>query len=291
MGAPVDVLPLGEGVQDGGVTVVDAHVHLLPGRLGEKVREFFLMGFRPDELAYPTDHAVILERLAAEGVDEAWHLPYVHKTGLAVGVNEASAATAAAAADGPVSVVPGASVHPADDDPLGIVRSAVEDLGCRVLKIHSSVGDHDADDPRLDAVWAYVSAVRLPVVVHVGHAVSGQTEGAELAPVAQVAERHPEARIILAHCAMPATAAALALMDAHPHVHADLTPVVRTPVVVPAADAERLADRLLLGSDAPNTPITSAQTRAAIEALGLSPAAEAAITGGTARRLQAEIRT
>lgn len=272
------------------MTVVDAHVHLLPGRLGEKVRAFFLQGFRPDELVYPTDHAVILERLAAEGVDEAWHLPYVHKPGLAAGVNEASATTAAAAASGPVRVVAGASVHPADDDPVGVVRTAVEDLGARVLKLHCSVGDHDADDPRLAPVWEYVAAIRLPVVVHVGHDVSGRTGGTELAPVARVAERHPEARIILAHCAMPATAAAVALMDAHPHVHADLTPVVRDPVALPRADAERLADRLLLGSDAPNTPISSGETRQAIAALGLSPAAEAAITGGTARRLQAEVR-
>jgi len=62
-------------------------------------------------------------------------------------------------------------------------------------------------------------------------------------------------------------------------------------VILPADVAERLADRLLLGSDAPNTPISSAQTRAAVHALGLSPAAEAAITGGTARRLQAAIVT
>lgn len=270
--------------------IIDAHVHLLPGRLGEKVRQFFLQGFRPEELAYPTDHAVILERLAAEGVEEVWHLPYVHKPGLATGVNEAATATAAAAADGPVRVVAGASVHPADDDPLAVVRAAVEGGGARVLKLHCSVGDHDADDARLDPVWTYASTIRLPVVVHVGHSVSGQTEGDELHPIARVAARHPDAVIILAHCAMPAVDAAVALMDAHPNVHADLTPVVRDPVVVPAEAAERLSGRLLLGSDAPNTPITSLQVRAGVEALGLSPAAEAAIIGGTARRLQEQIR-
>lgn len=273
--------------------IVDAHVHLLPGRLGEKVRAFFLQGFRPDELAYPTDHDVILERLAAEGIGEAWHLPYVHKPGLAAGVNEASAATASAAATGGrgVQVVAGASVHPADDDPVGLVRTAVEDLGARVLKLHCSVGDHEADDPRLDPMWRYVSDIRLPVVVHVGHDVSGRTGGHELDPVERAVTRHPEARVILAHCAMPATDAAVALMDAHPNVHADLTPVVRDPVVLDAATAERLADRLLLGSDAPNTPISSGETLAGVRALGLSPAAEAAITGGTARRLQDAIGT
>lgn len=256
--------------------VVDAHVHLLPGRLGEKVRQFFLRGFRPDEL-YPIDHGAILDRLAGERIDEVWHLPYVHRPGIA-------------AEGGPVRVVAGASVHPADEDPLALARAAVEDHGARVLKLHYSVGDHDADDPRLDGVWRAAAEIRLPVVVHVGHAVSGQTDGDELAPVGRVATRHPEAVIILAHCAHPATDAAVALMDAYPNVHADLTPVVRDPVRLPAAVAERLADRLLLGSDAPNTPISSAQTQAGVRALGLSPAAEAAITGGTARRLQDAIR-
>ena len=54
MSAPSDPAP-----------VVDAHVHLLPGRLGEKVRQFFLQGFRPEEL-YPLDHGAILERLGLE---------------------------------------------------------------------------------------------------------------------------------------------------------------------------------------------------------------------------------
>ena len=46
---------------------VDAHVHLLPGRLAEKVRGFFEAGGLVD-LVYPLDHGEVCERLAADGI-------------------------------------------------------------------------------------------------------------------------------------------------------------------------------------------------------------------------------
>lgn len=268
--------------------VVDSHTHLLPGRLGEKVRAFFLHGYRPDELAYPIDHEVIRTRMAADGVDEVWHLPYVHKPGMAEGVNEAAATTAAT--PGAVRVVPGASVHPADVHPADVVRRAVELHGARVLKLHCSVGDHAPDDPRLDGVWAVVSELRLPAVVHVGHGVTGETEATELAAVGRLAERFPDAPVILAHCAHPATDAGLALLDAHPGLYADLTPVMRSPLTVADADLEAHADRLLFGSDAPNAVIGAGALLADLRARSLSTRALEAITGGTATRLHAAVR-
>ena len=61
--------------------------------------------------------------------------------------------------------------------------------------------------------------------------------------------RFPEAVVVLAHCAHPATAAGLALLDAHPSLYADLTPVGRSTLAVSDADLEAHADRLLFGSD------------------------------------------
>ena len=94
---------------------VDSHTHLLPGRLGEKVREYFLQGYRPEDLAYPIDHDEIRARMAADGIGEVWHLPYVHKPGMAEGVNAASAATARPRR-GRRASSPARRVHPADDD-------------------------------------------------------------------------------------------------------------------------------------------------------------------------------
>src|SRR6202044_2210616 len=191
---------------------------------------------------------------------------------------------------GLVRVIGGCTVHPGDDQPVTVLRGAVENLGLRVLKLHCSVGDFSPDDPRLDPVWAYAAEVALPVVVHAGHAADGQTDGAELEPVAAVARRHPGARVIIAHCGYPASEAALRLVTGHENVYADLTPVLYQPVQPAAARLTELSGKVLFGSDAPNTGLTVTQLLDGLPGAELPAAAWTALTGGTARRLGGEGR-
>jgi predicted TIM-barrel fold metal-dependent hydrolase len=158
-----------------------------------------------------------------------------------------------------------------------------------VLKLHCSVGDHQPTDPRLDPVWDYVESIRLPVVVHAGHGIDGMTEVDELGPIDEVARRHPEARIVIAHCGHRASAAALDLLEQHDHVHADITPVVRELVEIPPGRAAAAAHKLLLGTDTPNTCIRATTVVEQVRSWHLDAVAEAAVLGGTAARLQAEI--
>lgn len=273
--------------------IVDSHVHLLPERLGTAIRAFFAdHGVPTGSFAYPLDHSRMCADLAADGITTAWTLPYVRRPGAAAALNVATAAAAAAATtDGPVEVVAGCAVHPGDVDPAGIVGRAVGDLGARVLKLHCSVGDHLASDRRLDPVWESVGTLRLPVVVHVGHSVTGHTDADELEDVATVCRRWPEARVIVAHCGHHAAGRTLELMAQLPNLHADLTPVVFDLVAAPPEQARAVADRLLFGSDAPNTAIRAGDALRALDRLGLSPEQRAAVTGGTARRLTAAVAT
>jgi uncharacterized protein len=287
--------------------VVDAHTHLLPPRLQAAIRDFFYTrGFPGDGFAYPADPGEVCDRLAAEGIGTAWSLPYARRPGSAAELNQAMARFAAArrGRGGALRVIGGCTVHPADDRPADLVRAAVEDLGLRVLKLHCSVGDFAADDRRLDPVWAYVSAVALPVVLHAGHAPDGYTEAAELAPVATVAGRYPEARIIIAHCGHAASSVALRLLAEHPGLHADLTPVLHQPVRPDPAALAAVAGKVLFGSDAPNTGLSVSSLLAALAAAAdadgdgagagasrLTAADQAAITGGTAQRLIEDVRT
>lgn len=276
--------------------IVDAHVHLLPGRLAEKVREFFATQLHRDAdhsrpFAYPIDHGEILTAIAEDGVDQVWSFSYAHKPGIAVGLNEASALTASTFAAGPVRVVGGGTVHPADDDPAAIVVDAVDRLGLRVLKLHCSVGSFDVDDARLAPVFAVAAERQLPVVVHLGHDISGHTAAQELTGLDRVATSHPDAPIILAHSGHSAASDALALLDAHPRLHADLTPVGSSPVDLTVEDITARADRFLFGSDAPNTPFAVGESLARVRALGLAADVEAAVLGGNAVRLNAGVLT
>lgn len=286
---PTDVtgdLP-GHGFRD----VVDAHVHLLPDRLQAAIRGFFdRYGIDSGRFAYPADHGEVCDRLAAEGISEVWSLPYARRPGSAADLNKSMAGLVAARRGGPVRVIGGCTVHPGDDQPLTIVRSAVEDMGLRVLKLHCSVGEFTPDDPGLDPVWGYAAEVALPVVLHAGHAADGHTDDAELEPVAEVARRHPGARVIIAHCGHTASQAALRLVAGHEHVYADLTPVIHRPVRPSAAQLTALAGKLLFGSDAPNTGLTVTQLLGGLTGPDLPAEAWTALTSGTARRLIRDVR-
>ena len=247
-------------------------------------------GIDSGHFAYPADHGDVCDRLAAEGVSEVWSLPYARRPGSAADLNKSMAGLVAARRGGPVRVTGGCTVHPGDDQPLTIVRSAVEDMGLRVLKLHCSVGDFTPDDPRLDPVWEYSAEVALPVVLHAGHAADGHTDDAELQPVAEVARRHPGARVIIAHCGHTASQAALRLVAGHEHVYADLTPVIHHPVRPSAAQLTALAGKMLFGSDAPNTGLTVTQLLDGLAGPDLPPEAWAALTGGAARRLIGDVR-
>mgnify|MGYP006274892001 CR=1 FL=1 len=161
-----------------GTGIIDSHVHLLPGRIGEKVRGIFEAGEAAGRfvLAYPSDHSEVVASLRGEGVVGAWSLPYAHKPGVADGLNEASALIAERHSGEGFTVTGGATVHPGDDDPAGVVERAVSLHGLKVLKLHCSVGGFGVDDPALAPALAAAARHRMPTVVHLGHSSDGLTE-------------------------------------------------------------------------------------------------------------------
>ena len=79
---------------------------------------------------------------------------------------------------------------PGDEQPLTVLRSAVEDMGLRVLKLHCSVGDFSpATAPRPGLGLRGRGA--LPVVLHAGHAPRATAAGWAGGGGAR---RHPGAR-------------------------------------------------------------------------------------------------
>jgi predicted TIM-barrel fold metal-dependent hydrolase len=232
--------------------VVDCHTHLFPLRLARRIRGFFDRHLTEGALAYDLDHRSLLDAHAADGISVLWNLPYAHRAGIAAQLNDNMIEIASEFAEHPVRLVSGCTVHPADDDPAGIVARA-HDRGARVLKLHCSVGNYELTDPRLGPVLDMAADRRLPVTVHAGHAITGRTAAVELGAVGATAEAHPDTTFVLAHCGHDAYADAIGLLERHANLHADLTPVIDEPVPLTATDAARFADRLLFGSDAPNT--------------------------------------
>lgn len=269
---------------------VDSHVHLLPPRLATRVREVF-DAHLPGLLAYPNDPRVALDDLAAVGIGQIWVLPYAHAPGVTDWLVPATAEHLAelSADRGDLELVLAGTLHPADDDPVGLLDRAIDGYGARVLKLHCAVGSFAADDPGLAPVWQRCAERRVPVVVHAGKHDSGVAVPADLAELDRVAARHPDLPLIVAHAGHPAVAATLELMHRHPGVYADLTPVVTRTPALSDEDLRRFADRLLFGSDTPNTGHRVAQLLSFLTSRGLPDEVTAAILGGTARRLLAAV--
>lgn len=270
---------------------VDAHTHLLPPRLARRVREVFDTHL-PGRVVYPLDPEAVLADLAVAGVTAAWSLPYAHAPGVAdwlnPGMREHLAQLAPAAAAAGVELIAGCTLHPQDRDPVALLDRAVDD-GARVLKLHCSVGSFSLDDVGLASVWSRCVERRLPVVVHAGRHMAGVHDGPGLDEVDRVARAHPQLRLIVAHTALPDVDATLALLDRHSALHADLTPVLDR---LPELDDEaltRFGDRLLFGSDAPNTGLTVLAQVEHWRDRAVSDGVHDAVLGGTARRLVDEV--
>lgn len=266
------------------MTIIDSHVHLMPPRLARAIRRFFEQHIG-DQLVYPGDIETVLDRHHADGVAAVWNLPYAHKPGMADDLNAGMAEVSAEFSDHAVEVLNGCTIHPEDPAPGDTVTRAHEEHGARVLKLHCSVGNYDADDVRLDPVYAAAGAVNMPVVVHVGHDVSGHTHDHELQTIDTAADRHGDTTLIVAHCGHYGHVETLELMDKHPNVWADLTPVVFDRPALTAPDFERFGDRLLVGTDAPNVGLTLASQLEWLRGLGLADHTLAAVLGGNADQL------
>jgi uncharacterized protein len=250
----------------------------MPHRVLEKVWAYFdaagpLTGVAWP-IAYREDEAKRLARLRVMGVRAFPSLVYPHKAGMAEWLNTwATGFARDNRAAGHTDVVQTATLYP-EDCVVDYVGRALDD-GARVVKVHLQVGGFDPRDPLLDPVWAHLADAEVPVVVHCGGGpVPGPFTGP--GPIGEVLARHPRLTAVVAHLGMPEYAQFLDLARRYPRVHLDTTMAFTDfteqrspfpPALLPAL--EELQDRIVLGTDFPNTPYPYAHQLAALARLDL----------------------
>ena len=220
-------------------------------------------------IAYRTEEQDRLARLRAMGVRAFPSLVYPHKPDMAAWLNAWAADFAAREPD----VLRTATFFP-EPGAAAYVREAL-DGGARVFKSHVQVGAYDPRDPLLDEVWGVLAEAGVPVVVHCG---GGPAPGAFTGPgpFGEVLARHPRLAAVIAHMGMPEYEEFLDLADRYERVHLDTTMAFTDfsearmpfpPELRPRLLA--LGDRVLLGSDFPNTPYPYAHQLEALQRLDL----------------------
>jgi hypothetical protein len=220
-------------------------------------------------IAYREQQEQRLARLRAMGVLAFPSLVYAHKPGMAQWLNAWATGFAREHAD----VVHTATFFP--EPGVSVYLDQALDDGARLVKVHLQVGAYDPRDPLLDDVWGRLSERSVPVVVHCGGGpVPGPFTGP--GPMGEVLARHPDLLVVVAHMGMPEYAEFLDLARRHPRVHLDTTMAFtdfseqRAPFPRSLLPALReLQDRVVLGTDFPNTPYPYCHQLQALVRLGL----------------------
>lgn len=238
--------------------LIDLHVHFMPHNVLEKVWAYFdAVGpatGTPWPITYRTGEQERLADLRAMGVRHFPSLVYPHRPGMATWLNDWAAQFAAAEPD----VLATATFFPEPGAADSVTRAL--EAGARLFKSHVQVGAYDPRDPLLDPVWGLLTEAGVPVVVHCG---GGPVPGRFTGPgiFADVLARHPRLTAVIAHLGMPEYAGFLDLADRYERVHLDttmaFTDFVEAMMPWPRGLTPRLlglADRIVLGSDFPNTP-------------------------------------
>jgi hypothetical protein len=253
--------------------LLDLHVHFMPRNVMDKVWAYFdaagpLVG-TDWPIEYREEEDVRIERLREMGVLAFPSLLYPHKPGMAAWLNAWAGDFAARHDD----VLHTATFFP-EPEAGAYVEQALA-AGARVFKAHVQVGAYDPRDPLLDPVWSHLERAGVPVIVHCGN---GPMPGAftGVRPFEEVLVRHPSLVAVIAHMGMPDYADFLALAARFPRVHLDTTMAFttwterRTPFPDELTGSLlALGERIVLGSDFPNTPYAYAEQIAGLVRLGL----------------------
>src|SRR5918994_1367239 len=183
---------------------------------------------------------------------------------------------AAAASDG--VVVPYCRVDPRDSAVAEATRAL--DAGARGIKLHPRAEQFGMDEPAVAELVALAHERRIPVLIHAGRGIPALGQN-----TVRLAERYPDATLILAHAAISDLAWLWRVLPSHPNVLVDTA--WWNPVDLVALFALAPPANIVWASDSPyGRPLVSAvwALRCALQA-GCTPAQLCGIAGGTIARV------
>jgi hypothetical protein len=145
--------------------LIDGHLHVMQQR---RIRG----GIRWIQKAVPayqkmdleTTPEALLSDLLRAGVDAGFNLYYPLGPGESREINRWQRDMS----DRNPCLLPFASLHPADRDPLGIIEESMDELHLLGFKFHPYVQGFSILDPRLDRVYDRFQELGRPVVLHTG---------------------------------------------------------------------------------------------------------------------------
>ena len=169
--------------------------------------------------------------------------------------------------------LPFASVDPmTDQDPPALLRRYVEQ-GVRGLKLYPSYQFYYPNDPRVYPLYEICQEAGLPVLMHIGSSVMPGTRIKYCNPLHldDVAVDFPDLRLVMAHGGRGFWYDECAFLAAHhANLYIDVAGLVPERLLEHFPNLERLARKVVFGSDWPAMPKSVEHNVGAISGLGLS---------------------
>jgi len=218
------------------------------------------------------------------GIDYAVILPDMHPKTVGTVTNE----FVAEFCRGSDRFIPFASVNPhLVNNPRAELRRCLDDLGMRGLKLAPTYAHFYPNDPALYPMYSLAEEREIPVMFHTGSSVfkGSKIKFGEPALLDDVAVDFPNLTIILVHSGRGFwydQAAFLARL--HPNMYMEIAGLPPQKLMTYFPEFERLADKVLFGSDWPGLPSLK-KNMEDIRALPISDEAKTKILGGNAARL------
>ncbi|MBU2551524.1 MAG: amidohydrolase family protein [Proteobacteria bacterium] len=189
----------------------------------------------------------------------------------------------------PDRFIPFAGVDPGLGRPaLDMFADAVENLGCRGMKLVPPVQHFDISDPVHNPLWEAALDLDVPVWTHAAHQRSHPDSDARLGHpmlVEAVALRYPDLKIVLGHCGFPWPWETWSLVVRHANVFMDVSayPDLYNHLPWDAYVKYQAEDKVLFATDYPLFGFQ--QTLDALDQVGLTDEFKRKILGENARRL------
>jgi predicted TIM-barrel fold metal-dependent hydrolase len=203
--------------------------------------------------------------------------------GVKLGTNEDVARMAAAHPD---RLIPFASVDPSMGRLAvdGLIH-AVEELGCRGLKLVPPVQHFDFSDPKHHPLWEAALDLDILVWTHTAHQKSHPDSDARLGHpmlVEPVTLKYPELKIVLGHCGFPWVWETWSLVARRPNVYVDISayPSLYNHFPWDAYSKADVETRVLFATDYPL--LSFEETRDALDAVSISEDFRSKILGENA---------
>ena len=165
--------------------------------------------------------------------------------------------TARFVADAPKKRIGFMGVHPHDPRALEEMKRCVEELGLKGMKLGPNYQNFDPLGVDAERVLAEAERRHLPIVFHQGTSPVREAPLRYAHPLVmdEIAIRHPELRIVMAHMGHPWQADTIAVIRKHPNVYADVSALFYRPWSfwsgMRLATEWNVLHKLLLGSDWP----------------------------------------